>query len=132
MSASASPTTAPAFAVMRRRRSFGLDAARLPDLDRTESAILAWLAAKTPQVFWLKAATPVAKAGARKGSTLLLLLSGGRIAVLRIEVQAGRVAPDTLALARQCRERHVPLSIVSDVDEVKAALRRLGIEAEEA
>lgn len=118
-------------AVTRRRRAFGLDAPRPPDLRRTEAAILEWIGARTPRILVFRAEDPEDGTAPPRASTLVLVLPGGRIAILRVEITAEPGAR-TLALADRCRTRSVPLALVADVPEARAALRRLGVEPEEA
>lgn len=120
----------PAVIVARRRRAFGLDAPRPPNLARLEAATLDWLDTRMPRVAVLrvvKADSPE-PAGA---TTLALLLPGGRVAMLRIDIAPEQCRAKTLALAEQCRVRRIPLAVVASIDEVRAALRRFGLECEE-
>lgn len=118
--------------VQRRRRSFGLDAPRPPNVGRVERDILAWLAEQIPDALPLRAAeiedTPAP--GAEQSSTLVLLLPCRQSAVLRIEAWPDRPGRDSLLLAEGCVRRKVPLAVVTSLDEARAALRRWGFEPE--
>ena len=113
--------------ILRKRRAFGLDAPRPPDLKRLEADIRDWLEQKVPSGLVLRLA---AEDTAEASRTLLILLPGCRVALLCME--AG--APDRSAspqLAADCRARGIALALVSSIDDVRAALRGLGIEPEE-
>ncbi len=120
---------------VRRRRTFGLDAARPSDTRRTEAAVLAWLAARMPRVLPLRVA--LVQEGsetigdAARPRLLALTPPGGRLALLRIEARPGSPAAETRAFADLCTRRRIPLAIISHLDEARQALRRLGIESEE-
>ncbi len=117
----------PVLVLTRRRRGFGLDAPRPPNLARLEAAILDWLDTNMRRIAVLR----VAKADSTEPSgatTLALLLPAGRVAMLRIVIGPERLGAETLALAEQCQMRRVPLAIVDGVEEARAALRRFGLE----
>ena len=113
--------------VARRRRPFGLDAPRPPDVERLETAIRAWLGVHIPDALPLRMDTGVAPGTA----TLVLLLPAGRTAVLRIETASAAARPDAAALAEACRARRIPLARVVSLEEARSALRRLGYEPAE-
>lgn len=120
--------------VQRRRRPFGLDTPRPPDVGRVEEAILAWLAERMPAAFALRAASiPGTASPWRCGegpATLVLLLPCRHTAVLRIEARPDRPGQASLAFAEECVRRNVPLAIVTTLAEARAALRRWGFEPE--
>lgn len=118
-------------AVTRRRRAFGLDAPRPPNLPRIETAIVDWLAAQMPHVACLRVASGPRDAEDPTAATLALLLPAGRTAILRIDLAPARPGPASSALVRQCRARRIPIDIVTGIEDVRAALRRLGLEPEE-
>ena len=118
-----------------RRRPFGLDAPRPPDVRRIERDILAWLAERMPAALALRAqgiegrGAPAAP-DADVSATLVLLLPCRQTAVLRIEARPDRPRRDTLAFAEGCVRRKVPLAVVTTLAEARAALRRWGFEPE--
>lgn len=117
--------------IVKRRRAFGLDAPRAPDPGRTEAAILRWLATQMPDIVPLRVLPSQGGAGeAPAGDSRLvaLLLPDGRFALLRIETPSGDHGSDAQALATLCRRRRIPLSVASNLDEARQALRRLGFE----
>lgn len=119
--------------IVKRRRAFGLDAPRAPDPGRTEAAILDWLATQMPDIVPLRVlpsqgGADEARSAAGDSRLVALLLPDGRFALLRIETPSGDRGPDALALAALCRRRRVPLSVASNLDEARQALRCLGLE----
>lgn len=121
--------------VRRRRRPFGLDAPRPPDVRRLEGEILAWLAEDMPAALALRAtdlpgASGLSGPGAEQSATLVLLLPHRQTAVLRLEARPDRPHRDAVAFAEGCVRRKVPLAIVSTLAEARAALRRWGFEPE--
>ena len=123
--------------VIRRRRAFGLDHARRPDPARIEAELLARLTEAVPEVVSLR----LRPAGAAEDApTLVLLPPGGRIAVLRIGLRSGQ--PDgkaesgsatdraARALETACRRARIPFATLNHTDDLRAALRRCGIEIE--
>ena len=108
----------------RRRGTFGLDERRRPDPLRVETEIRAFLTLRLPEV-WALSSPPEPKPD---GRTLVLLLSRGHAAVLRIVPEPDARGEETLALVARCRSRAIPAAIVSSLDEARAALRRFGVE----
>ncbi len=106
-----------------RRGAFGLDHVRFADPRRAERAIRDWLATHLPGVVVL----PVDVPPESRVRTLVLLLSAGRAAVLRVVGRPEGIADD---IVDGCRAARVPVSIVRGVAEARAALRRLGMEPE--
>jgi hypothetical protein len=125
----------PAPLIVKRRRTFGLDAPRAQDPRRTERAVLAWLESAIPEIVPLRVACPEAAAGGkpvlspdREGLAMALLLPRGQVALLQIAGGADRPGPRTLALLRDCHARRVPVAVIRTLDEARAALRRFGFE----
>ncbi len=121
--------------VIRRRRAFGLDHARRPDLSRIEAELLARLADARPEVVSLRLRVTGADEDA---PALVLLAPDGRIAVLRIvgrpeqpdRAAGDRAAPDRAARALEaaCRRSRIPFATLTHAQDARAALRRCGIE----
>ena len=116
--------------VVRRRRSFGLDAPRPPDPRRLEAAVRDWLETNLPSGLVLRL-EPETKAQAKASPTLLVLLPGCRVLVLELAAGTSTGRHAALRLTADCRARSIPLALVSTVDDVRGALRSLGIEPEE-
>ncbi len=115
----------------RRRGAFGLDERRRPDPARVEAALRCFLAGRLPEVWCLPGLSDGIQTdeGGPAGRTLALLLPRGHVAVLRIERDPDRPGAASRALADRCRAMRIPHATVSSVEEARAALRRLGVEA---
>ena len=115
--------------VPRRRGAFGLDERRRPDPARVEEALRQLLATRLPEAWPLAglAAEPGMDTDP-SGRTLVLLLPRGLAAVLRIERDPGRPSLACRDLASRCRAGNIPHAVVSNLDEGREALRRLGLE----
>ena len=116
--------------VVRRRRAFGLDAPRPPDPRRLEAAVRDWLETNLPSGLVLRL-EPETEAQAKVNPTLLVLLPGRRLLVLELAAGTPTGRQGALRLTADCRARSIPLALVSSVDDVRGALRRLGVEPEE-
>ena len=116
--------------IVRKRRAFGLDAPRPPDPRRLEAGIRDWLDANLPSALVLRLG-PGNDAQA-DAIALIVLLPGCRLIVLGLEAAASAARSGEARLKADCRARGIPLAPVSTVDDVRAALRRLGIEPEES
>lgn len=117
--------------IVRKRRAFGLDAPRPPDPRRLEAGIRDWLEANMPSALVLRLG-PGDDAQADMNPALIVLLPGCRLVVLGLEATASAARSGGVRLTADCRARGIPLALVSTVDDVRAALRRLGIEPEES
>ena len=108
----------------RRRGAFGLDARRRPDPVRVEGEIREYLAARLPDAWALP---PAVEAGP-PGRTIVLLLSRGHVAVLRIEPDRDAAGAAARTLVERCRAQAIPMAVVESLTQARAALRRFGIE----
>ncbi len=107
----------------KRRGRFGLDERRWPDPERVEAQVRVWLGQVFPEIWVLPGC------GERHpiGSSLALLLPRGHVAMLLIERRCEAPGQAALDVLVRCGAMRIPVALVSNLDDARAALRRFGI-----